>query len=108
MSQSSQSYIVTDNQNQSEIRKKIESIIGANNLEAVLDDVVGSAQDMVRDMYQCQDSDGEVIADSPIQNLYAGDATSEGCIIWVKDPKTGMAYSAKMEFKYLEHQPIED
>lgn len=94
-------YVVTDNNNQEQLRTKIEHLIGANTLKDILEDVVGSAQAMIEDVY----------ADDPksekrVANLFSGDPTSDACLIWVKDPQNGMAYSVKMEFTFHEQRPI--
>lgn len=85
-------FVKPRNQSEEKSKQRLEALIGKDNLENILDDIVGSSQSIVEQVYV-----------DKIKNLYAGDMTSDNCVIWVNDPTSKRAYGVKINFSFEEY-----
>lgn len=98
-------YLPTPNQDQTFVVQQIKQLIGEDNLEDMLDDITGSAQYMIQDIY----SENATSEDQKqIPYVSGGDPTSiERCVIWIEKPGTNKAYSVRMNFTFQELENVE-
>jgi len=90
------------NQNSDQNKKDIEDLIGKEQLDGLLDDIVGSSQCLVEDQYSFTNRhDPNDPDDRRIKYVYAGDPTSDACVVWVDNPSSDDAYAVKINFEFI-------
>lgn len=77
-------FVKPRNQSEEKSKQRLEALIGKDTLENILDDIVGSSQSIVDQVYADKpnsETETDFLERSPIKNLYAGDMTSDNCVI---------------------------
>lgn len=92
-------FTTSADQNEVNNRLKIEEIIGKENLDGILDDIIGSSQNMVDDVYAEKPLHSSTTNRSPVKNLSAGDSTGD-CVVWIEDPNSDEVYAITINFNY--------
>jgi hypothetical protein len=100
-------YVSTPNQDQTFVVDQIKQLIGEEALEDMLDDITGSSQHMIQDVYS--ENANSIIGDStPVQYVSGGCPTSiERCVIWVEKPGSNKAYAVNINFTFKELETVE-
>lgn len=98
------SYLPTPNQDQNFVVDQIKQLIGEDTLEGILGDIIGSAQDIVEDIYS---ENANSSYSKPVQYVSSGKSSLNDCVIWVEKPGTNKAYAVNMNFTFEELENVE-